>query len=116
MSEIADIFSDPIVEKGKIEYLLQLPQNNSYTNSKAKFFNSFGFTMENPSRFVDSIKSHPVTARLDEEPLSMWGRRFVFICNIDTPSGKRVCIKSVWQVNVGQARPRLITAYPQKTK
>ncbi len=116
MIEIADIFSDPIVGKGKIKYLLQLPRINPYTDSKAKFFDSFGFSMENPSRFVDSIKSHPVTARLDEEPLSMWGRRFVFVCNIETPSGQSTCIKSVWQVDVGQVRPRLITAYPQKTE
>ena len=116
MSEEGDIFSDPIVEQSKIKYLLQLSRKNSYTDSKVQFFDSFGFSMENPSQFVDAIKSHPVTAQLNGKPLSIWGQRFVFVCNIDTPSGKSVCIKSVWQVDVGQVRPRLITAYPQKTE
>lgn len=116
MSEIKDIFSDPIVDMGKIKYLLQSSRKSTYANSKTKFFYSLGFSLANSTLFVSAIKSHPVTARLDGESLSIWGRRFVFVCNLDVPSGKSICIRSVWQVDTGQSRPRLITAYPQKTK
>ena len=113
-NELKKIFSNSFVGEEKIAYLLELLETNLQRNSKAKFFESFGFSLGNPNQFVDFIRTHPSTARLIKSEETEWGQKFVFSCNIKTPSGNKVCIKSVWYIDKGKNFPRLITAYPEK--
>ena len=112
MSKIDKIFSCATVEEEKIKYLLDANQESK--KGKDKFFKSLGFFMDNPNQFVDAMLNHPKTAHLTGEKNTDWGRKFVFVCEIETPSGKNICIKSVWQIDEGKKTPRLITAYPEK--
>ncbi len=110
MSEIDKVFSCATVEKNKIKYLLDANQKRK--KGKAEFLKSLGFFMNNPKQFIDAMLNHPKTAHLTRERNTDWGQKFVFVCEIETPSGKNICIKSVWQIDNGEKIPRLITAYP----
>ena len=111
-NEVTALFLDVIVEKGKLDYLLKTRTQSPQRNSKAKFFCALGFSVADSPAFVEAIKLHPITAQLESAPVSAWGRRFVFVCDLYAPYGARACIKSVWQIDAGATRPRLITAYP----
>lgn len=107
--KISAIFANPVVEENKIDYLLATDEG------KSKFFNMKGFSITNRDAFVTAIKSHPHTARHDKiTDADAWGQKFVFVCDIQIPSGKTVCIKSVWQLSKGSSAPHLVTAYPHE--
>lgn len=95
-------------------YLLDLEQEDDDGRAKAKFFASLGFSADDPAKFAESIKAHRMTARLKNTLNTEYGEKFVFICGINAPSGKDICITSIWQIDNGQRVARLITAYPAR--
>ena len=111
-SNITALFKHTTVANGKVEYLLSLDQDSRDGRSKAKFFVSIGFSLNNPTQFIETIQTHYLTARLDKTIDTKHGKKFVFVCILNTPFGKAVCIKSVWQIDHGKTVPRLISAYP----
>ena len=46
---------------------------------------------------------------------SAHGGKYILDGRIETPSGKRPIVRTVWIVDRGVEMPRLVTAYPQET-
>ena len=99
------------IEKQKIvEYLLN--PTHRYGASKARFFGQFGFGLENWETLAAALRDH---ARMSHEVLrreTPFGPRFEVDGVLETPSGERPRVRSVWQMDAGDVSPRLITAYP----
>jgi hypothetical protein len=100
-----------IVPQSKIEdYLLNL--EHPIGGGKARFFIGFGFSREHWKDLAEALRRHaeqnPVADRLEEED----GITYVVEGGIETPSGRKPALRSVWLVESGELAPRFITAYP----
>jgi len=100
-----------VVHPDKIaEYLLNIAHPTGAP--KAKFFLSRGFSTARPDEFSDALKRHPVEATLTSRHADPEGRKLTYECEIVTPDGSRVCIRSIWMEAADLGYTRLITAYP----
>lgn len=90
------------------DYLLNPahPQNGG----KAGFFFRHGFVADS---LATSLADYPQRNPLAREQASLHGRKFVVHCTIASPDGRNPCITSIWIVDSGDDRPRLVTAYPR---
>jgi len=81
---------------------------------KAAFFAAQGFTAEEWHVLADAFRrlaaSFPVAKQLD----SPHGTKYIVEDALTTPSGKTPLIRTVWIVDRGADRPRLVTAYPRE--
>ena len=97
------------VDKSKIVgYLL----SHSNGQGKAAFFVGFGFQLENWETLADALtnlaRSNPVAAEVD----SPYGTRYSVDGELQTPSGRRPRVRTVWILDRDSGEPRLITAHP----
>ncbi len=108
-------FSRVHIEEDKItDYLLN--KNHKLGKEKAKFFGLMGFSPDFPEELSNVLSKHCTTAELEAEENSEWGTKYTFVCDIQPPKGRAVCIVSVWQIDKGRKTPRLITAYPENNR
>ena len=99
------------VEETKIrEYLLNL--NHPVGAAKAKFFRNRGFSAEQWAIMRNALVTQGVVNPLMKTVHTEFGTRYTVECNCPTPDSLNPCIRSVWEVKVGNPRPRLITAHP----
>ncbi len=82
------------------------PQNGG----KARFFRDHGFAAE---KLAASLADHPQRHPVAHEQASPHGRKFIVHCALASPDGRDPCITSVWIMDAGDDRPRLVTAYPR---
>ena len=102
-----------VVEERKItEYLL------SFTNpkgaSKARYFVSFGFSIEHWEGFANALRDHCLRNEVVRVEEAGNGPKYVIIGTIMTPDGRNPRIRSVWQIANGTDYPRFITAIPYR--
>lgn len=100
-----------IADEHKIcQYLLS--STHPTGRAKAAFFRQFGFSPEKwrvfQAALLEHAGSHPV-ARCDE---TEFGSKVVVDGSLNTPSGRRPLVRTVWFLSAGEIRPRLVTAYP----
>ena len=106
-------FSCVRIDPAKItDYLLN--ENHKIGRSKAKFFGKMGFSKDSPEELSATLSKHCTTAELKEEEITDWGTKYTFVCEIQPPKGRAVCVVSVWQMDIGTKVPRFITAYPEE--
>ena len=104
-----------IVEKAKImDYLLNM--EHQLGGSKARFFKEFGFGMDDWEAFKKAIMEVALENDIISEKRSPFGLRFEVDGVLNTPSGLKPRIRTVWQQDHGANAPRLITAYPLEKK
>lgn len=79
---------------------------------KARFFEDFGFRVEEwqvlSSGLVNHATTHPVVSLIETEH----GTHYVVEGVIQTPDGRNPAVRTVWIIEPGNATPRLVTAYP----
>jgi len=102
------------VQREKItEYLLSL--DHAVGKGKAKFLRSHGFDMLNWRRLEQQLVSIAKLNDVGQEVRTQRGIKYVIDGLLHTPTGARVNLRTVWFVEFGQRRPRLITAYPWRS-
>ena len=99
------------VDREKItEYLLSLTHPDGA--AKARFFMQLGFRREDWGSFSEALRRHggscPVVKTMD----SGYGTRYTIEGKLETPDGRNPWVRTVWLIEKGKRRPRLITAYP----
>lgn len=100
-----------IVEEAKIrEYLLNA--DHPYGASKARFFAQFGFRKEDWEELALALKEHARQHEVAKMKETGFGPRYEVVGGLPAPDGRRPRVCAVWQLDQGQAAPRLITAYP----
>ena len=97
------------VDKSKIvDYLL----SHSNGQGKATFFLSFGFQLDEWAVLADALKQQAKNNTIVNDVDSAYGTRYSVEGELQTPSGRRPRVRTVWILESGSQEPRLITAHP----
>ena len=100
-----------IVEEEKIlGYLLN--SSHRYGASKARFFAGFGFRLGDWGVLARALREHGQRCEVSTERATGFGPRYELDGPLNTPDGRTPRVRTVWQLDLGQVAPRLITAYP----
>lgn len=100
-----------IVEPDKArDYLLNL--SHPAGKGKTAFFTAMGFRQHNwevlATALRQMVRRSPVTISMT----SRHGQKYIVDGALVTPNGQMPLIRTVWVVDTGTDRPRLVTAYP----
>lgn len=90
-------------------YLLN--PDHPYGEAKARFFARLGFGRQQADQLRGQLLLLAVTTEMTETVFE-YGRKYVGIGEIVTPSGERVRLLTVWLLSHGGPPPTFVTAYP----
>jgi hypothetical protein len=103
------------IAKEKItEYLLSLAHSSGH--GKAKFFMSFGFTLDNWEVLAQALQQHAETHDITRIEPSPFGTRYIIEGVLQTPDERNPQIRVIWFIATGEELPHLASAYPLKGK
>ena len=102
---------EAIVAPDKIEHYL-LDPGHPIGGSKAAFFQAFGFSRERWHHLADALRQHARAHLVASAITDAEGTTYLVEGELETPSGRRPRLRSVWLVERGKLAPRFITAYP----
>ena len=102
---------EAIVPRNKLEnYLLDL--THPIGSGKARFFLSFGFRREEWNLLAAAFRKHshenPVVNSMSDAD----GVTYLIEGPLETPSGGKPRIRTIWLIETDDVAPRFITAYP----
>ena len=80
--------------------------------SKAKFFRALGFIDRDWMLLGKALEDHAKNAKFVEAVETEFGVTYVHEGELETPSGRRPLLRSVWVATAGSACLRFVTAYP----
>jgi len=101
-----------LIGKDKLfEYLLNLGHRRG--GSRARLLYSLGYDAQDWQRLADDLRQQHLTAEVIERRDTVWGERYDIVAPLTGPSGDTVMFRSIWQIDLGSDRPRLITMYPE---
>jgi len=99
------------VPRGKVKgYLLSL--SHPLGRSKARFFRGIGFDEQDAELLETELLRLAREGTVVERIPGDYGTKYIVRGGINTPAGERVSVTTVWLIETGQVRPRLVTAYP----
>jgi hypothetical protein len=99
------------VERAKVvDYLLSTTHPDGAP--KAAFFLRFGFSVEKWQVMAEALCFHARDNDVGNSVASSYGVRYTVDGVVQSPDGRNPLIRSVWIVEKGSRRPRLITAHP----
>ena len=98
------------VEDVKVrDYLLN--PGNLQNQGKAGQFGRYGFVQDQWQVLADALCKHPTVNQVVRMVASPHGVKYVVECSLETPGRRNPCLRSVWIIETGQDRPRLVTAH-----
>ena len=99
-----------IVLRGKLEnYLLDLAHP---IGGKARFFLSFGFRRKEWNLLADAFRKHAQENPVANSISDADGVTYLIEGPLETPSGRKPRVRTIWLIETGKVAPRFITAYP----
>ena len=102
---------DASVKAEKItDYLLSAAHPNG--RHKAKFFTSFGFSVDSWQQLAGALIQHARENEVARTEPSPFGIRYVINGTIISPDCRNPTIRSVWFIEAGQTVPCFVTAAP----
>ncbi len=100
-----------VVEQSKVcGYLLN--GQHPFGASKARFFSRFGFTLESWDKLTVGLLAVGQQNEVLKIRNTGFGPRYEVEGELIAPDGRRPRVRTVWQMDIGQSAPRLITAHP----
>jgi hypothetical protein len=84
--------------------------------SKARFFAEFGFTLDAWEVLALALQRDGWDNEVSKKKETGFGPRCEVEGELAAPDGRRPRVRTVWQVDVGEITPRLITAHPMEAK
>jgi hypothetical protein len=81
---------------------------------KAAYFIEHGFSVDRPDELIGALLIHAAEHEVAEMETTDYGTIFTIEGPLETPSGRRPGVRSVWIVTTGIEFPRLVTAYPSR--
>jgi hypothetical protein len=100
-----------VVPPGKLTGYL-LSKSHLVGRWKASFFRSLGFNETNVNELKDALIDVARRGEVRSTTSSAFGVKYVVEGKVAGPNGKVAAILTVWVIDSGEARPRLVTAYP----
>lgn len=101
-------------ESKVVEYLLSTSHPEG--QSKAAFFSMFGFRAHRWQTLARALCDHGSAGEVAEVSRSHYGTRYSVDGPIETPSGRKPRVRTVWIVDREPGAPRLVTAYPLRRR
>jgi hypothetical protein len=101
---------DALIETTKVTAYLLSPAHPQGRN-KAAFFRRLGFRREHPEVLWQALRRLAPTIDVTETVFP-FGIKYVGTGLLDSPSGRRVQVVTVWVMRDGLPPPILVTAYP----
>ena len=96
-------------------YLLDIDHVEGH--DKARFFLSFGFRPSRWEEFANALLVHCRRHDVIEIERTPYGIKYAIIGILETPDGRNPeGVRSVWQIDHGADRPRLVSAYPDSSR
>ena len=99
------------VDSAKIGGYL-LSEGHPVGKSKARFFREAGFDELTMELLIGGLLRIARMQEVLETFETVHGVKYVLEGEVDAPSGRRLRVRTIWIVDHGQERPRLVTAYP----
>ena len=100
------------IPPGKLAgYLLDL--DHPAGGPKAVFFHAHGYDAANVEDLRDELLGIAATEPVVERRETPFGTSLAVVGSLDTPRGTTVTVRTVWFLDVGDLRPRFVTAYPE---
>lgn len=103
-----------VAEAKIVAYLLS--ETHEAGKSKAAFFLRFGFSMSEWEIMREALLKHASTHEVASILDTTSGKHYAVEGELDTPDGRSPLIRTIWMLEHDSDKPRLITAYPLKTK
>ena len=97
-----------------VRYLLN--PNHRSGKSKAQFFLRHGCTVEEWPKLAAALRQHATENEVTKREQTPLGERFVIDGPLELPDRSIALLRVVWFVEIGEAIPRLATAYPIRAK
>lgn len=102
-----------LVKRGKVvEYLLNPAHPDN--GGKAPFFVVLGFRREDWETLATALRRLAFSFPVSQSMETIHGKKYIIDGAIETPSGKRPIVRTVWIIDKGEDVPRLVTAYPHE--
>lgn len=103
--------TEAVVAREKItNYLLNAAHPDN--GGKAAFFQELGFTVAEWHLFTAALRQIAENVSTGKTVESSHGNKYVLDGQIETPSGKTPKVRTVWIIDRGLDKPRLVTSYP----
>ena len=93
-----------------VEYLLNTRHKRGGT--KARLLAQFGYRADNWQQLDLDIRLYHLNAEVDAVKQTMYGIRYEIRAPLQTPGGRALVVRTVWQIDDGTDFPRLITLVP----
>lgn len=97
-------------EKVAVYLLNALHVQNS---GKAQFFERAGYSLSQPERLAEDLKTITRTGRVMGIKITSWGTLYEVVGELLAPNRKKYLLTTAWFIQAGQTIPRLATAYPK---
>jgi hypothetical protein len=110
----------PNVDKARVErkkivdYLLSGSHPDG--SAKARFFANFGFSSEKWTVLAAALKEHARVHDVRSSIESPHGTRYTVEGRVMTPDGRNPNIRTVWVLGKRAKSPRLVTAFPIRSR
>ena len=102
-----------VLERKKIvDYLLNPAHPDNA--GKAPFFYALGFSLDDWQALAVALCQLAETNVVAKSMETSHGQKYVLDGRIGSPSGKKPLVRTIWIVDRGLDRPRLVTAYPHE--
>ena len=79
---------------------------------KALFLRNLGYDITNANSLMDALLYLAMGANVVEEIPTRWGTKYIVDGLLNSLSGVGVPILTIWIIDIGDSRPRFVTAYP----
>ncbi|PDW00051.1 DUF6883 domain-containing protein [Candidatus Viridilinea mediisalina] len=80
--------------------------------SKATLLLQFGYAPTEWQRLAGDLRRDHLTRTIDLMRTTPYGMRYEIRAALQTPSGRPLVMRSIWQIDSESTSPRLITLYP----
>ena len=82
--------------------------------SKAKLLLSMGYQADQWQQLETDLREQHLTVDVDESEENEYGTPYAIVAELNGPNGSTIVFCSIWQIDIGTDRPRLITMYPEQ--
>jgi len=90
-----------------------LSETHPAGQSKAQFFRAVGFDETTLSAVQAGLSIIAKEREVTHVSSSPHGTKYLIDGSLSTPAGHVVPIRTIWIIDIGQATPRFVTAYPR---
>ncbi len=94
------------IEEEKLGYLFR-------GKNKGGYFLGLGFSQDSPEVLRDALLGHAQEHRVEEVIETEHGIKYNLAGELVSPDGRNPRARTIWQIDRGDWRPRLVTAYPE---